>query len=129
MRSIAVRLGISRNTIAKAVSADGPPTYVRASQDSGIKAVEPAIRALLKENPRMPATVLAERAASSGSPVWFRENVARIRPGYAPADPAVRIEGVPRATTQISGKSLLSADVGTIRQLGKQGFLPAKTRR
>jgi|GEM_PF-6695137 len=29
----------------------------------------------------------------------------------------VRIEGVPRATTQISRKGLLAADVGTIRQL------------
>ncbi|WP_104140619.1 IS21 family transposase [Arthrobacter sp. ZGTC131] len=91
MRSIAARLGISRNTVAKAVSADGPPTYVRAPQDSGIKAVEPAVRALLRENPRMPATVLAERVGWSGSPAWFRENVARIRPEYAPADPADRI--------------------------------------
>ncbi|MBT2568202.1 helix-turn-helix domain-containing protein, partial [Arthrobacter sp. ISL-85] len=72
MRSIAARLGISRNTVAKAVSADGPPTYVRAPRDSGIKAVEPAIRALLVENPRMPATVLAERVGWSGSPAWFR---------------------------------------------------------
>jgi hypothetical protein len=38
MRSIAARLGISRNTVAKAVSAEGPPTYVRAPQDSWIKA-------------------------------------------------------------------------------------------
>jgi transposase len=91
MRSIAARLGISRNTVAKAVSSDGPPAYVRAPQDSGIKAVEPAIRALLQENPRMPATVLAERVGWSGSPAWFRENVARIRPEYAPADPADRI--------------------------------------
>ncbi|WP_411373717.1 IS21 family transposase [Arthrobacter sp. MPF02] len=91
MRSIAARLGISRNTVAKAVSSDGPPAYVRAPQDSGIKAVEPAIRALLMENPRMPATVLAERVGWSGSPAWFRENVARIRPEYAPADPADRI--------------------------------------
>lgn len=37
MGSIAVRLGTSRNTIAKAVSADRPPTYVRAPQDSGIR--------------------------------------------------------------------------------------------
>lgn len=91
MRSIAARLGISRNTVAKAVSADSPPTYVRAPQDSGIRGVEPAIRALLLENPRMPATVLAERVGWSGSPAWFRENVARIRPEYAPADPADRI--------------------------------------
>jgi len=95
MRSIAARLGISRNTVAKAVSADGPPTYVRAPQPSGIKAVEPAVRALLKENPRMPATVLAERVGWSGSPAWFRENVARIRPEYAPADPADRISYEP----------------------------------
>ncbi|TLM82972.1 IS21 family transposase [Pseudarthrobacter sp. NamE2] len=91
MRSIAARLGISRNTVAKAVSSDSPPAYARAPQDSGIKAVEPAIRALLQENPRMPATVLAERVGWSGSPAWFRENVARIRPEYAPADPADRI--------------------------------------
>jgi hypothetical protein len=39
----------------------------------------------------MPATVLAERVGWSGSPAWFRENVARIRPEYAPADPADRI--------------------------------------
>jgi transposase len=95
MRSIAARLGISRNTVAKAVSAEGPPTYVRAPLDSGIKAVEPAIRALLRENPRMPATVLAERVGWSGSPAWFRENVARIRPEYALADPADRISYEP----------------------------------
>nr|WP_148258079.1 IS21 family transposase [Pseudarthrobacter phenanthrenivorans] len=95
MRSIAARLGISRNTVAKAVSADGPPTYVRAPQDSGIKTVEPAIRALLRENPRIPATVLAERVGWSGSPAWFRENVARIRPEFAPADPADRISYEP----------------------------------
>lgn len=70
MRSIAARLGISRNTLAKAVSAEGPPTYVRAPLNSGIKAVEPAIRALLRENRRMPATVLAERVGWSGSPAW-----------------------------------------------------------
>jgi hypothetical protein len=63
--------------------------------DSGIKAVEPAIRALLCENPQMPATVRAERVGWSGSPAWFREKVARIPPEYAPADPADRISYEP----------------------------------
>jgi transposase len=90
MRSIAARLGISRNPVAKAVSSGVQPTYVRAPQDTGIKAVEQAIRALLKEEPRMPATVLAERVGWPGSAPWFRENVARI-PEYAPADPDDRI--------------------------------------
>jgi transposase len=57
--------------------------------------MEPKIRALLKDNPRMPATVIAERVGWSGSPAWFRENVARIRPEYAPADPADRISYEP----------------------------------
>ena len=50
--------------------------------------MEPGIRALLKDKPRMLAKVLAERVGWSGSPAWFRENVARIRPAYVPADPA-----------------------------------------
>ena len=116
MRSIAARLGISRNTVAKAVSADGPPTYERAPQDSGIKAVEPTIRALLRENPRMPATVLAERVGWSGSPSWFRENVARIRPEYAPADPADRISYEPGDQAQCDLWFPRGADPGRARQ-------------
>jgi len=85
MRSIAERLGISRNMVATAVRADGLLAHVRSPQDSRIQAVEPAVRAVLKENPRMPATVLAERVGWPGSPAWLRENVARIRPEYAPA--------------------------------------------
>jgi hypothetical protein len=62
---------------------------------SGIKAAEPAVRALLKANPEMPAIVVAEHVGWSGSPAWFRECVARIRPEYAPADPADRINYEP----------------------------------
>jgi predicted FMN-binding regulatory protein PaiB len=39
----------------------------------------------------MPAAVVAQSVDSSVSPAWFRENVARIRPENAPADPADRI--------------------------------------
>ena len=39
----------------------------------------------------MPATVLAERVGWSGSATWFRQNVALVRPDYAPTDPADRI--------------------------------------
>ncbi len=96
MRSIAERLGISRNTVAKAVKAECPPKYQREVREtSAIRAVEPRIRDLLKDNPRMPATVIAERVGWSGSPAWLRENVARIRPEYAPADPADRISYEP----------------------------------
>jgi hypothetical protein len=98
MRSIAARLGVSRNTVAKAVASGSPPKYERAAGDSAIRAMEPKIRALLKDIPRMPATVIAERVGWSGSPAWFRENVAGIRPEYAPADPADRISYEPGNT-------------------------------
>ncbi len=35
--------------------------------------------------------MLAERVGWTGSPSWFRQNVALIRPDYAPIDPADRI--------------------------------------
>jgi hypothetical protein len=66
--------------VAKAVGADGPPTYVRAPQDSVIRAVEPVIRVLLLENTRMPATVLAERVG------W--KLVSVLVPGERCQDPA-----------------------------------------
>lgn len=101
MRSIAARLGISRNTVAKAVRAGrGAAGVCARAAGFRIKAVEPAIRALLKENPRMPATVVAERVGWTGSPAWFRENVARIRPEYAPQDPADRISYEPGEQAQ-----------------------------
>lgn len=77
------RLGISRTTAARAVRSEVPPKYERVPVASANKAVEPRIRVLLKGNPRIPATVIAERIHWSGSHAWLGENVARPRPEYA----------------------------------------------
>jgi hypothetical protein len=61
---------------------------------------EPRVRALLTEFPDMPATVLAERVGWSGSPSWFRENVARLRPEQRRADPADRLSWSPGDAAQ-----------------------------
>lgn len=99
--AIARRLELSRNTVARAIKADAPPRYERAPVvGSAWAQTEPAVRALLSEFPLMPATVLAERVRWSGGHSWFAENVARIRPEYAPVDPSDRLVHLPGEQVQ-----------------------------
>ena len=92
---IAARLGISRTTVYQALKTSSPPRYERSAGVTSFAPVEARVRQLLAEFPRMPATVLAERVGWTGSITWFRQNVRRLRPQYAPADPADRIEYSP----------------------------------
>ena len=88
---IARQLGISRNTVAKAIASTDPPAYSRTPVPTSFEPFEQQVRDLLDETWSMPATVLAERVSWTGSASWFRQNVAAIRPEYAPTDPADRI--------------------------------------
>jgi transposase len=98
---IAERLGISRNTVAKAVASTEPPKYERAPVEAtSFTPFEKRVRALLAEVPEMPATVLAERVGWTGSPSWFRENVARLRPEQRRPDPADRLVWSPGDAVQ-----------------------------
>lgn len=98
---IARQLRLSRNTVGKAVHSSAPPRYERVPVTTSAWAtVEPAVRALLRQHPRMPATVLAERVGWAGGHSWFSENVARIRPEYAPADPCDRLVHLPGEQVQ-----------------------------
>jgi transposase len=98
---IAERLGISRNTVTAAVNSAEPPKYERASVEAtSFTPFEERVRALLAEFPEMPATVLAERVGWSGSPSWFRENVARLRPEQRRPDPADRLVWAPGDAAQ-----------------------------
>jgi len=88
---IARQLGISRNTVARAIASSDPPSYLRAPVATSFGPFQQRVRDLLGATWSMPATVLAQRVGWSGSASWFRENVAAIRPDYAPTDPADRI--------------------------------------
>lgn len=88
---IARQLGISRNTVAKAIAATDPPAYARPPVTTSFAPFEQQVRDLLSDTWSMPATVLAERVGWTGAASWFRANVAAIRPEYAPTDPADRI--------------------------------------
>jgi len=98
---IAERLGISRNTVTAAVNSTEPPKYERAPVEAtSFTPFEERVRGLLDEFPEMPATVLAERVGWSGSPSWFRENVARLRPEQRRPDPADRLVWAPGDAAQ-----------------------------
>ncbi len=98
---IAERLGISRNTVTRAVNSTEPPKYERTPPAAtSFSPFEPRVRALLAEFPDMPATVLAERVGWEGSSSWFRENVARLRPEHRRVDPADRLVWAPGDAAQ-----------------------------
>ncbi|WP_155728203.1 IS21 family transposase, partial [Mycobacterium avium] len=99
--AIARRLGLSRNTVAKALDSESPPRYERAPvMTSAWAQIEPAVRAVLSEYPTMPATVIAQRVGWAGGHSWFSENVARIRSEYAPVDPCDRLVHLPGEQVQ-----------------------------
>ena len=97
---IAERLGLSRTTVIKAVNSNSPPSYERSPGPSSFVVFKPRVRALLKQTPDMPATVLAERAGWTESIRWFSENVKRLRPEHRPIDPADRITWAPGDAAQ-----------------------------
>jgi len=90
IKAIAKKLHLARNTVRSAVRSAQPPRYVRAGTGSIVDSVEPQIRALLKEFPDMPATVIAERIGWDRSMTVLKDRVRVLRPVYTPADPASR---------------------------------------
>ncbi len=100
IKEIARRLDVARNTVRSALRNDDPPRYERAPRGSKVDAFEPAIRALLAEFPRMPATVIAERVGWAGGASVFRQRVADLRALYLPADPCQRTEYRPGELAQ-----------------------------
>jgi helix-turn-helix resolvase-like protein len=92
IKEIARRLGLARNTVRAALRADAPPCRERGPRGSLVDAVEPQIRALLAEHPRMPATVIAERIGWTRSLTILKDRVRQLRPLFVPPDPSDRLE-------------------------------------
>lgn len=90
IKAIARTLGLSKNTVRRALRSGEPPKYERQGPGSIVDAVEPRIRVLLKDYPSMPATVIAERIGWTNSITVLRERVRELRPVYLPVDPASR---------------------------------------
>ena len=82
MSQIARELGISRNTVRTALSADVEPRYTRAPRGSIVDAAEPQIRDLLALTPDLPATRIAEKIGWTHSIRILSGKVAQLRPEY-----------------------------------------------
>ena len=67
VKAIVRRTGISRNAVRRGLASSGPPKYTRPPRGSAFDAVEARVRELLKTDPRMPATVIAERVGWTSS--------------------------------------------------------------
>lgn len=100
IREIVRQLGVARNTVRTALRSDEPPTYRRKGSGSIVDAVEPEIRRLLMQFPRMPATVIAERIGWERSLTVLKDRVRELRPLYLPPDPAGRTEYRPGELAQ-----------------------------
>ena len=94
VRAIARKLGVGRNTVRRALAAEGPPKYQRRAKGSVADAAQPRIRELLAQWPDMPATVIAERIGWQRSLTVLKVRVRELRPLFALAGPGVA-DGVP----------------------------------
>lgn len=97
---VARRMGLARNTVKAALRSERPPTYRRPARGSLADTAEPAVRALLAEFPRMPATVIAERVGWAHSMTTLKDRLRQIRPEYLGVDPVDRIVYEPGGITQ-----------------------------
>jgi transposase len=90
IKQVARVMGVSKNTVKRALAAAGPPRYERAARGSIVDGVEPRILKLLAAWPMMPATVIAERIGWTRSLTVLKDRVRELRPAYLPPDPASR---------------------------------------
>jgi len=101
IKEIVRRLGISRNTVRRALAHDEPPKYQRAPKGSIVDPFVPEIRKLLADSPRMPATVIAERIGWERSMTVLKDKVRELRPLYTGVDPADRLVHRPGQVAQL----------------------------
>lgn len=92
--------GAARNTVRTALRSEEPPRYSRPRAGSAVDAFEPAIRAQLRLDARMPATVVAQRVGWTRSITVLKDRVRQVRPEYLGVDPVDRVEYVPGDTAQ-----------------------------
>jgi transposase len=86
--AVAAKLSMSRTTVHRLLGLSEPPKYVRRPPGSQVDEFAEAIAAMLDADPRVPATVIAERlrpAGFTGSLTILKDHLRRIRPTFLAA--------------------------------------------
>lgn len=102
--AIADRLKMSRTTVIRLLSLAEPPTYERAPGGSQVDGFADAIAAMLDEDPRLPATVIARRLRPlgfTGSLTILKDHLRRVRPAFLAARCYQRTSYLPGELAQV----------------------------
>jgi transposase len=86
--AVAAKLSMSRTTVHRLLSLAEPPRYRREPAGSRVDPFADAIAAMLAEDPRVPATVIAQRLRPlgfGGSVTILKDHLRRVRPTFAAA--------------------------------------------
>jgi transposase len=102
--AIAVKLGMSRNTVDRLLELDEPPRYLRPGKGSSLDPFADAIAAMLDDNPKVSATVILERLRPmgyGGGITILKDRLQQIRPLLLAAKSYQRTSYLPGEIAQL----------------------------
>jgi transposase len=130
-QAVAVKLGRSRTTVYRLLGLTRPPRYQRAPVASKLDPFVDQIAALLREDPKVPATVIAQRLRPhgfSGSLTILKDHLRQVRPAFLAAAAYQRTSYLPgelaRLTGGTAGLWCRSARTAAARNAGLVASLP-----
>jgi transposase len=101
--AVAARLSMSRTTVHRLLALAEPPAYRRRTAGSQLDGFVDAIAAMLDEDPRVPATVIAQRLRPqgfTGSVTILKDHLRRVRPSFVAARAFQRTSYLPGELAQ-----------------------------
>ncbi len=124
---IAERLGMSRTTVYELLRRTSPPAYVRKPMPSLLDGFRDEIRAMLRDDPDVAATVILERlrrAGFEGGISILRDFVRQVRPEFAAAQAFQRTTYLPGEIGQVDWWHLpVEVPVGKDARRGVYGLV------
>jgi transposase len=102
--AIAARLTMSRTTVHRLLALDRPPRYARRPAGSKLDPFKDAVAAMLRQDPKVPATVIAERLGRqgfTGSLTILKDHLRQVRPAFVAAASYQRTSYLPGELAQV----------------------------